>query len=95
MVMVVMVLLLCLARSTHTSPLQWMITGMTGNILVCPIPFQAKARPHIEAACRSLLAEGCAISLREIEARVPREVLTTVERLFDMLQDIQRELGVR
>lgn len=55
---------------------------------------QAKARPHVEAACRSLLEEGRALNLREVEARVPPEVLGTVERLFDMLQDIKQEIGV-
>ena len=54
----------------------------------------AKARLHLEKACRAILAEGRAISLREVEARVPREVLASVERLFDMLQDIKGELGV-
>lgn len=54
----------------------------------------AKARPHIEAACRALLAEGRSISLREVEERVPRDVLVSVERLFDMLQDIKQQLGV-
>lgn len=55
---------------------------------------RARARPHLEQACRAILAEGRAISLREVEARVPREVLASVERLFDMLQDIKGELGV-
>lgn len=39
-VMVVMVLLLCSAQNTHTSPSQWIVTGMAGNILVCPIQIQ-------------------------------------------------------
>jgi hypothetical protein len=55
---------------------------------------QAKARPYIEAACRMCLADGKAISLREIEARVPGEILCTVERLFDMLHEIKQEIGV-
>lgn len=55
---------------------------------------RAKARQCIENACRALIAEGRAITLREVEERVPHDILATVERLFDMLQDIKEELGV-
>jgi len=53
----------------------------------------AKARSYVEAACRSLRQEGRALNLREVQARVPREVLGTVEHLFDMLKDIKLESG--
>lgn len=53
-----------------------------------------RARPYIEAACRSILAEGYAISLREVEERVPREILASVERLFDFLKEIRHDLEV-
>jgi hypothetical protein len=39
-----------------------------------------------------LLTEGRAMSRREVEERVPREIVASVERLFDMLQDIKQEL---
>jgi hypothetical protein len=64
------------------------------HIKLCGEVTQARARPHIEAACQELLDAGRAISLREIEERVPREILVSVERLFDMLQDIKQELRV-
>ncbi|WP_027491034.1 TniQ family protein [Methyloversatilis discipulorum] len=53
---------------------------------------QARARPYIEAACRALIEEGRAITLRELEARVPHDILSSVEHLFDMLQNIKQEL---
>lgn len=53
----------------------------------------AKARSYVEAACRSLRQEGRALSMREIQARVRREVLGTVEHLFDLLKDIKLESG--
>ena len=54
---------------------------------------QAKARPYVEAACRALMAEGRALNLREVQARVSPEILGSVERLFDMLQGIRLEIG--
>lgn len=51
-----------------------------------------KARPYIEAACYALLEEGKGLSLRNIEERVPPEILNSVERLFDMVREIQEEL---
>lgn len=53
---------------------------------------RARARPYIEAACRALIQEGRAITLRELEARVPHDILSSVEHLFDMLQNIKQEL---
>lgn len=55
---------------------------------------RAVARPYLEQACREIVAEGRAISLREVEARVPKAILDRVERLFDTLHDIKEELGV-
>lgn len=55
---------------------------------------QAKAQPYLEVACRELLAEGRGISLRDVQERVPKEILSSVERVFDMLDDIKQELGV-
>lgn len=52
----------------------------------------AEVRPMLEAACRDILNEGKAISLREIEQRVPREALASVESLFNLLQEIREEL---
>lgn len=54
----------------------------------------AEARTVVEAACRQVLAEGKGISFREIEARVPKPILSSVEGLFDMLQEIKMNLGV-
>ena len=52
----------------------------------------AKARPHVEAAYRALREQGSGISLRQVQERIPPEILASVERLFDMLQEIQTEL---
>lgn len=52
---------------------------------------QAQARSHVEDVCRSLREEGRAINLREVEARLPRQVLGSVEHLFDVLKDIRLE----
>ncbi len=54
----------------------------------------AKARPVIEAACREILADGKAISLREIEVRVPKEVLGSIRKVFDLINEAKETLGV-
>lgn len=51
-----------------------------------------KALPHLEAVGRELLAQGRAVTRREIAARVPSEVLSSVPRLFDVLRDVQDRL---
>jgi anti-sigma-K factor RskA len=54
----------------------------------------AKARLYLAAACRDLLSEGRGITLREVQGRVPEEVLLSAERIFDLLYDIKQEMGV-
>ncbi|QSI78552.1 TniQ family protein [Niveibacterium microcysteis] len=50
---------------------------------------QAHARPYVEAACRAVLDEGRAISLRELETRVPKPILASVDSLFDMVDEVR------
>jgi len=54
----------------------------------------ANARVAIEAACREMLTEGIAINLRELETRVPKEILGRVRGVIDLLQDAKEKLGV-
>lgn len=49
----------------------------------------ASAWPHLESACRDILAEGRAVTKREITERVPKKVLATVPRLLDVLKAVQ------
>jgi hypothetical protein len=51
------------------------------------------ARAIIEAACRDILADGKAINLRELDARVPREVLGSIRGVIDVLQEVKETLG--
>ncbi len=51
-----------------------------------------QAMPILEAVGRELVLSGRAVTRREIEARVPPEVLSTVPRLFDVLRDVQARL---
>ncbi len=51
-----------------------------------------QAMPILEAVGRELVLNGRAVTRREIEARVPPEVLSTVPRLFDVLRDVQVRL---
>ena len=48
--------------------------------------------PILEAVGRELVLNGRAVTRREIEARVPPAVLSTVPRLFDVLRDVQARL---
>ena len=48
-----------------------------------------RAMPIIESVGRELIMEGRAVTRREVEARVPPEVLSSVPRLFDVLRDVQ------
>jgi hypothetical protein len=50
------------------------------------------AMPHLEAAGRQALLEGKALNLREISARVPAHVLSSVQGLFDVLRDVQANI---
>lgn len=50
------------------------------------------ALPHLEEVARELLGQGRSVTRREIAARVPSEVLSTVPRLFDVLRDVQQRL---
>ncbi|MBM5571091.1 MULTISPECIES: TniQ family protein [Deefgea] len=53
---------------------------------------QAVIRIQLEEACRAIVAEGYAINLRELEMRVPREILDSVESIFDVIREIKRTL---
>lgn len=52
----------------------------------------ANARPVIEAACRDIRAEGKTIHLRELNARVPKEVLGSIRGVIDILRDVKKAL---
>ncbi|WP_256733744.1 hypothetical protein [Burkholderia pseudomallei] len=52
------------------------------------------AHTVIEAACRDIIADGKAINLRELNARVPKEVLGSIRGVIDMLQEVKETLGV-
>jgi len=52
----------------------------------------ATARPYLEQASLEILAEGKAVTRREIVARVPAEILSPVAHLLDVLKDIQLQL---
>lgn len=49
----------------------------------------AKAWPHLEAASAAILHAGKAVTKREIQARVPAEVLSCVPNLLHLLKEIQ------
>lgn len=51
-------------------------------------------RTVIEAACWDILADGKAINLRELNARVPKEVLGSIRGVIDVLQEVKETLGV-
>ncbi|HTI16901.1 MAG TPA: TetR family transcriptional regulator, partial [Trinickia sp.] len=51
------------------------------------------ARTIIEAACRDILADGKAINLRVLNARVPKEVLGSIRGVIDVLQEVKEALG--
>ncbi len=55
---------------------------------------RANAKEVIKSACLEVLAEGKAINLREIESKVPREILNSVEGVIDLLQQIKTEILV-
>lgn len=50
------------------------------------------ARPHLEAACKEIHAEGRAITKREIVKRVPPAVLSTVPHLLHVLKDVRTQM---
>lgn len=50
------------------------------------------AMPYLEAAGREVLLEGKALNLREMSARVPPKVLSSVQGLFDVLRDVQANI---
>ncbi|RDU98953.1 TniQ family protein [Trinickia dinghuensis] len=52
------------------------------------------ARTVIEAACRDIVTDGKAINLRELNARVPKEVLGSIRGVIDVLQEVKETLGV-
>ena len=51
-----------------------------------------QARAAIEDVCRGLRAENLGCSMREIEQRVPSEILNGVEGLYEMVADVVREI---
>lgn len=51
-----------------------------------------KAWPYLETACLDIWAEQKAVSLREITARVPADILSPVTQLFDVLKEVQAHL---
>lgn len=50
------------------------------------------ARTIMEAACRDIIVDGKAINLRELNARVPKEVLGSIRGVIDVLQEIKETL---
>ena len=48
-----------------------------------------QAMPHLEAAGREVLIAGKSLNLREMTARVPTEVLSGVQGLYDVLRDVR------
>lgn len=53
----------------------------------------AHARAVIEAACLDIIADGKAINLRELDSRVPKEVLGSIRGVLDVLQEVKEALG--
>lgn len=51
------------------------------------------ARAIIEAACQDIVADGKAINLRELHARVPKGVLGSIRGVIDILQEVKETLG--
>ncbi len=51
-------------------------------------------KPTLESACREIIEEGRSINLREIERKVPHEILMRVEHLYDVLNEVKEGLGV-
>lgn len=54
-----------------------------------------KALPVLDRACRDIMAQGRAVTKREILQRVPAEVLSTVPRLLDVLKYVQANLELQ
>ncbi|WP_288011332.1 hypothetical protein [Diaphorobacter sp.] len=53
----------------------------------------AKAMPYLEAAGLDVLKEGKALNLREVTTRVPAEVLSGVQGLYEVLRDVKSRVG--
>lgn len=53
----------------------------------------AKAMPYLEEAGRDVLKEGKALNLREVTTRVPAEVLSGVQGLYEVLRDVKSRVG--
>jgi transcriptional regulator with XRE-family HTH domain len=51
-------------------------------------------KPTLESACREIIEEGRSINLREIEQKVPHEILMKIEHLYDVLNEVKEGLGV-
>lgn len=51
-----------------------------------------KAWPYLEAACIEIMAEGKAVTRREISARVPEHILSPVSNLLTVLKNVQNHL---
>ena len=52
-----------------------------------------QARQAIEAASLEIQAEGKAVNWREVEARVPKEILGSVRKVFDLIAEAKDKLG--
>ncbi|EGI77105.1 TniQ family protein [Hylemonella gracilis] len=50
------------------------------------------ALPHLQSLGRELLAEGHALTRRDVAARIPPEVMSSVPRLFEVLRNVQERL---
>ncbi|NHQ84850.1 helix-turn-helix domain-containing protein [Iodobacter sp. HSC-16F04] len=51
-------------------------------------------KPTLESACREIIEDGRSINLREIERKVPYEILMKVEHLYDVLNEIKEKLRI-
>lgn len=54
--------------------------------------FIARVKPILAVACQEILSEGKAVNHREIMARVPKEIWSSISNLREVLDDVQKEL---
>lgn len=50
--------------------------------------------PHLEAASKEVLMTGKALNLRELTARLPVDVVRSVQGLYDVLKDVSTRVAV-
>lgn len=53
-----------------------------------------EAMPHLEAASKEVLMTGKALNLREVTARLPVDVVRSVQGLYDVLKDVTTRVAV-